>query len=117
MKKLINQLKKVEKLVEKDIDMLKGSLYKTKQKYISKKNVKNQQVKYDMYLFTYFKNGKHFSKYIKKDDFNKVNKLWNNYLRYYNEKKKLKTLFNNYIEKLNTYEERNFIDIKDILGK
>lgn len=110
MKEIINEIKKMEKILKQDLKMLKGSLYKTKQK-CNYKNVKS----YDKYLFTYFKNGKHFSKYIKQFDYEKVNKHWKNYLKYYNEKKKLRKLIDKYFKKLTKYENKNLIDIKNII--
>jgi len=110
MKEIINEIKKMEKILKQDLKMLKGSLYKTKQK-CNYKNIKS----YDKFLFTYFKNGKHFSKYIKKTDYNNVSKYWEKYLKYYNEKKKLRDMIDKYFEKLNKYEKKNLIDISSLL--
>ena len=113
--KIKKQIDLLKNLTTKKVKMLKGSLYITKKKNLSKKFEKENEY-FNIYLFTYFKTGKHFSKYIKKSDYEKVNEYWKNYLKYYNEKKKLKDMIEKYFEKLNNYAKKNLIDINLLIN-
>lgn len=112
MKKVIELLKKIDKIKKSENMMLRGSLYKTKKK-CGNKNCKtcNSNKMHDAIHFTYFKNGKNKMVYINKKIYKEIKIYWERYQKYHllimTLKKELEIIYKD----LDNYTNSHTIDV------